>query len=156
MSFLVKKIENMIKMEENHASSLLVSVEGLKNLVVKEILKSIAYDSQKHAGLYTAILNLLKKEGKALDDQEYDRLKSVIRKHIEVENRMVQEAKKLLESEQDSRIKHLMRTIYEDEVRHHALMKSLLEAVIRKEAILEEDIWDMVWKDVPGHGAPPG
>jgi len=156
MNDIIKKIENMVKMEENHASSLLESVKGLNNLIVKEILRSIAYDSQKHAGLYTAILSLLKKEGKALDDQEYDRIKSVIKKHIEVESRMVQEAKRLLDVEQDRRIKHLMMMIYDDEVRHHALMKSLLEAVIRKEAILEEDVWDMVWRDVPGHGAPPG
>lgn len=156
MDDVIKKIENMVEMEENHTSSLLESVKGLNNLIVKEILRSIAYDSQKHAGLYTAILSLLKKEGKALDDQEYDRIKSVIKKHIEVESRMVQEAKRLLEVEQDRRIKHLMMMIYEDEVRHHTLMKSLLEAVIRKEAILEEDVWDMVWRDVPGHGAPPG
>ena len=156
MNDVVKRIESMVEMEDNHASSLSKSVEGLNNLIVKEILRSIAYDSQKHAGLYTAILSLLKKEGKALDDQEYDRIKSVIKKHIEVENRMVQEAKRLLEVEQDRRIKHLMMMIYDDEVKHHNLMKSLLEAVIRKEAILEEDIWDMIWRDVPGHGAPPG
>lgn len=156
MDNVIKKIENMVKMEENHASSLSKSVEGLNNLIVKEILRSIAYDSQKHSGLYTAILSLLKKEGKALDDQEYDRIKSVINKHIEVENRMVQEAKRLLDAERDIRIKHLMIMIYEDEVRHHNLMKRLLEAVIRKEAILEEDVWDMIWRDVPGHGAPPG
>ena len=156
MNDVVKRIESMVEMEDNHASSLSKSVEGLNNLIVKEILRSIAYDSQKHAGLYTAILSLLKKEGKALDDQEYDRIKSVIKKHIEVENRMVQEAKRLLEAERDSRIRHLMMMIYDDEVRHHNLMKSLLEAVIRKEAILEEDVWDMIWRDVPGHGAPPG
>jgi rubrerythrin len=156
MDDIIKKMENMVEMEENHASSLSKSVEGLNNLIVKEILRSIAYDSQKHAGLYTAILSLLKKEGKALDDQEYDRIKSVIKKHIEVESRMVQEAKRLLETERDARIKHLMMMIYDDEVRHHNLMKNLLEAVIRKETILEEDVWDMIWRDVPGHGAPPG
>jgi rubrerythrin len=152
----VKKIKSMVKMEEDYATSLSASVEGLSNVVVRELLRSIAHDSQKHAGFYTAILNLMKSEGKALNDQEYDRLKSVIKEHIEVESRMVQEVEKLLAIEQDKRIKHIVTEIYEDEVRHHTLMKRLLEAVIRKEAILEEDVWDMIWRDVPGHGAPPG
>lgn len=152
----VKKIKSMVKMEEDYATSLSASLEGLSNVVVRELLRSIAHDSQKHAGFYTAILNLMKSEGKALNDQEYDRLKSVIKEHIEVESRMVQEVEKLLAIEQDKRIKHIVTEIYEDEVRHHTLMKRLLEAVIRKEAILEEDVWDMIWRDVPGHGAPPG
>ncbi len=156
MSDNVKKIKSMVKMEQDYATSLSTSVEGLSNVVVRELLRGIAHDSQKHAGLYNAILNLMKSEGKALDDQEYDRLKSVIKEHIKVESRMVREVEKLLAIEQDKRIKHIITEIYEDEVRHHALMKRLLEAVIRKEAILEEDVWDMIWRDVPGHGAPPG
>ncbi|MCP8310416.1 MAG: hypothetical protein L6N94_02850 [Candidatus Methylarchaceae archaeon HK01M] len=154
MSEVVKKIKDMIKMEESYALSLSSSVEGLDNVAVQEILRGIAHDSRKHAGLYTAILSLLKSEGRALTDQEYQKLESVIKKHIEVESQMVEEVKKLLEGEWDSRIKHLLRDIYEDEVKHHVLMKHLLEAVIRKEAILEEDVWDMLWRDVPGHGAP--
>jgi len=33
-------------------------------------------------------------------------------------------------------------------------MKRLLEAVIRREAIFEEDMWNMMWRNVPGHGIP--
>ncbi|MCP8323871.1 MAG: hypothetical protein L6N96_06830 [Candidatus Methylarchaceae archaeon HK02M2] len=156
MSELIKKIESMISLEENNASGLSSSVEGLSNVLVQEILRSIAHDSRKHAGLYTAILSLLKSESKALTNQEYNSLESIIKKHIEVESTMMEEVKKLLESELDSRINHIMIDIYEDEVKHHALMKHLLKAIIRKEAILEEDVWDMVWSDVPGHGAPIG
>ena len=156
MSKLVNKIQNMIKMEENHASSLLASVEGVNNKVVQEILLSIAHDSRKHSGLYSVILSLLKSENQALTDEDYDRIETVIKNHIEIESRMLEEVKILLKGDFDSRIKHLMIDIYEDEIKHHALMKQLLEAVIRKEAILEEDMWDMVWRDVPGHGAPIG
>jgi len=48
----------------------------------------------------------------------------------------------------------LLAEIREDEVRHHALMKRLLEAVIRRETIFEEDMWNMMWRDVPGHSTP--
>jgi len=43
----VKK--KMIRLEKENASSLSASVEKLGNVVVKELLRSVAYDSQKHA-----------------------------------------------------------------------------------------------------------
>jgi rubrerythrin len=156
MKMKVKGMESMVKMEEDHAISLSASVEGLKNAVVREILRSIAHDSQKHAGLFTAISSLLKGESQVITEGDYDHLEAVMGKHIEVENRMMKEVKQLLETEKDSRVNHLLVEIYEDETRHHALMKRLLEAVIKRETIFDEDIWNMIWKDVPGHGAPIG
>ncbi|MEM2211393.1 MAG: ferritin family protein [Nitrososphaerales archaeon] len=146
----------MMILEERYASNLSSSVEGLKNVVVKETLRGIAHDSRKHANLYNAILSLLKGEGQLIVEQEYNQIKSILEEHIKVEMRMVNEVKNLLEVERDSRVKHLITEIYEDEVKHHAFMRRLLEAVIRHEAILEEDVWDAIWKDVLGHGAPLG
>jgi len=156
MSEAVRKIDSMIGMEEKHALSLSTSVEGLSNVVVQEILRGIAHDSRKHAGFYTSILSLLKGESSGITERDYIRLEEVLKKHIEVENRMMDEAKRLLDSEKDSRIMHLLVEIYEDEVKHHALMKRLLNAVIRRETIFEADVWDQLWKDVKGHGSPGG
>ncbi|MCS7116619.1 MAG: ferritin-like domain-containing protein [Nitrososphaerota archaeon] len=150
------KVRHMATMEERYASNLSSSVEDLKNIVVKEILKGIAHDSRKHADLYNAILSILEDKDQLISDQEYNRIRSIIEKHIVVEMRMMEEVKKLLDVEEDSRVKHLMMEIYNDEVKHHIVMKRLLEAIIRREAILEEDIWDALWKDVLGHGAPLG
>lgn len=149
-----KKIASLVDMEEKHAAELSSSVDKLRNMVVQEILRGIAYDSKKHAGFYKAILSILKKESPAIRDEDYDLLERVIKKHITVENQMMQEAKNLLGVKQDLRIRHLLTEIHDDEVKHHTLMKRILEAVIRKEAIFEEDWWDAIWKDVPGHGVP--
>ncbi len=152
-----KRIEDLARMEEDHASSLSSSVEGLSNVLVQEILRGIAHDSEKHAGFYTAILRtLLEDEGRLIDEEEYDHLERVIEKHIEVETRMMFEVKQLLEGERDSRVRFLLEEIYLDEEKHHILMKRLLEIVIARETLFEEDLWDMIWKDVPGHGAPLG
>ena len=151
-----KKIQSMIGLEENQAINLSASVEGLSNVVVVELLRGISHDSRKHAGFYKAILTLLKSEQKAINEQEYINLQSVIEKHIQIESRMIKEVNSLLKNEKDTRIVQILKQIYDDELRHHTLMEHLLEAVIRREAILEEDVWDMVWSDVPGHGAPPG
>lgn len=156
LSGVVKKIESMARMEEKYASSLSASVRGMRNVVVKEVLRSIAHDSRKHAGFYAAILSLLKGESPAITEEDYDRLEDVIKKHIEVESVMMQEIKQLLDIERDSRIKHLLIEVYEDEAKHHTLMERLLDAVIKRETIFEEDVWNMLWGDVPGHGAPLG
>ena len=89
-----KKINRLEKMEEEYASSLSHSVEGFKNVVVKEILKGIAHDSRKHAGFYNAISSLLKGPSPALEEQDYNRLEKIIEKHIIVEKRMMQEVPK--------------------------------------------------------------
>jgi rubrerythrin len=155
MSKEIKTMENMAKMEEDYSADLSASIKGVTNVVIRELLISIALDSQKHAGFYTGIANLLKGESKALTEDEYETLEEALKKHIETESKMVKEVKRLLKAEKDSRATILLKEIYADEARHHALMKNLLVAVITKETIFDEDTWEMLWKDVPTHGAPP-
>jgi len=148
-----QKFENMAKMEEEHASSLSKSVSDLRNVVVQELLRSIAHDSRKHKGLYEAISNL-SKEVALITEEEYGRIENVVKEHVETEERMLEEVKKLLESEEDPRVKHLLLEIEKDEIKHHTLMRNLLDTVINKETLFEHDTWNMLWKGVDGHGAP--
>ena len=149
-----EKIESLIEMERNNASNLIASVEKLSNIVIKEILTGIALDSKKHSGLYKAILNLLVNIDPAITEKDYIHLEDVIRKHIEVEKQMIDESKQLLSSIKDKRINHLLQEIYEDEIKHHALMKRILKSVIKRETIFEADWWDFIWEGSPGHGTP--
>ena len=149
-----EKIESLIEMERNNASNLIASVEKLSNIVIKEILTGIALDSKKHSGLYKAILNLLIKIDPAITEKDYIHLEDVIRKHIDVEKQMINESKQLLSSIKDKRITHLLQEIYNDEIKHHALMKRILESVIKRETIFEADWWDFIWEGSPGHGTP--
>lgn len=146
MSGEIDTVAVLIDMEKNYASSLSESVEKLRSVVVKETLKGIAHDSIKHASFFCAILNLMREEEPVLAADDYDRLEEIIEEHITVEERMVEESRQLLSSLKDLRIQFLLKDIYDDEVKHHALMKRVLEAVINREA-LEEDWWDAVWKE---------
>ena len=152
----VESVEGLIEMEKKHASSLSGSVDDLRNIVVKEILMGIAYDSQKHAGFYQAILNLLGNVEQAITEEDYDRLEEVIKKHIDIEKQMIEASKQLLTSIKDPRIQHLLKEIYDDELKHHRLMKRILESVVKRETIFDADWWDFIWEGVPGHGAPLG
>jgi rubrerythrin len=152
----VESVEGLIEMEKKHASSLSGSVKSLRNIVIKEILMGIAYDSQKHAGFYQAILNILDKVEPAITEEEYVRIEQVIKKHIVVEKKMMEASKRLLTSIKDPRIQHLLKEIYNDELKHHTFMKRILEAVVKRETIFDVDWWDFMWEGAPGHGAPLG
>jgi hypothetical protein len=55
-----------------------------------------------------------------------------------------------------SKVKFLLRAIFEDEKRHHALLKVILEIIVKGETITEDDWWETLWKDTPFHGSPGG
>jgi rubrerythrin len=155
MSEKIKKMDDYSKLEKDYAASLSTSVDGVGNVVVKGLLKSIAFDSQKHSGLYASISNVLKAEAQVLAEKDYVALEAVIKKHIETERKMLHDSKEMLKVEKDSRVKSILTEIYLDEIKHNAFMKNLLELVVKRETLFEKDEWDMLWKDVPGHGAPP-
>jgi hypothetical protein len=149
----VEKMEEMARMEEDYAVDYDEDVAGLGNVPVAGLLGSVALDSKKHAGLYRAIAAILKGP-LGMTDVEYDRLESSLKRHIEVEERMMTEVRALLEGENDERVKTLLNEIYTDEVRHHAFLSNLLGAILKRDVIFDEDVWAMIWRDVPTHGAP--
>jgi rubrerythrin len=153
LSDRVRKMEEMAEMEEEYAIAYDKNVMGLGNVAIAELMMSVALDSRKHAGLYRAIATMLK-GSLAITDMEYDQLEESLRRHVEVEARMMEEAKALMEGEEDDRVRRLLEEIYADEVRHHKFLSNLLEAVVKRDLIFEGDVWDMIWRDVPTHGAP--
>ena len=153
MSDRIRKPEEMAEMEEEYAVAYDKNVMGLGNVAIEGLMMSVALDSRKHAGLYRAIATILKGP-LAITDMEYDQLEESLRRHVEVENRMIGEAKALMEGEEDDRVVRLLEEIYADEVRHHRFLSNLLEAVVKRDLIFESDVWDMIWRDVPTHGAP--
>jgi hypothetical protein len=117
----VRKMEEMAEMEEEYAVAYDKNVMGLGNVAIAELMMSVALDSRKHAGLYRAIATILK-GSLAITDIEYDQLEESLRRHVEVETRMMEEAKALMDGEEDDRVKRLLEEIYADEVRHHRFL----------------------------------
>lgn len=146
-------MREMAKLEERYAVDYDDDVAGLGNVAVAGLMMSVALDSRKHAGLYRAIAAIL--EGPlGITDVEYDRLEAALKRHVEVEVGMLSEARALLEGVEDDRARRLLEEIVADEVRHHKFLSNLLEAVLARDMIFEQDVWDMIWRDVPTHGAP--
>jgi bacterioferritin (cytochrome b1) len=153
---LVKFLKDQIKIENKIVDSLNKSLPDIGNPAVKGVLKGISLDSVKHAEMYGSAVTLLTTVSKALTQENLDNQKDLVEKHIQMELELIQKIGKALPNVKDKKVTLLLEAILSDEKRHHELLKKVLEILVKGEAITEADWWDMLWKDVPFHGAPGG
>jgi rubrerythrin len=153
---LVSFLKNQIEVENEIVESLNNALIEIKNPPVKGVLKGISLDSVKHAETYAAAIQLLTSVPQALTQEHLDRQKKLVEKHIHMEEELIQKLKKVLPQVEDKKVKLLLNAILADEKRHHELLKLVLEILVGGETITESDWWDMLWKNVPFHGAPGG
>jgi rubrerythrin len=79
-----------------------------------------------------------------------------VERHIRIEAELIKKISDMLPTVENEKVKLLLNAILADERRHHELLKEVLEIIVRGETITEEDWWDVLWKNVPFHGAPGG
>jgi rubrerythrin len=153
---LVRFLKDQIKVENKIVESLSKSLPEIGNPTVKGVLKGVSLDSVKHAEMYSSAVMLLTTVSKALTQENLDKQKHLVEKHIQMEAELIQKIGKMLPSVNDKKVRLLLEAILSDEIRHHELLKNILEILVKGETITEADWWDMLWKDVPFHGAPGG
>jgi rubrerythrin len=149
-------IKRQIAIENEIVSSLNKGVADMKNPAVKAVLKGISLDSVKHAELYGAAVKLLTDVSTALSQENLDAQRALVEKHIQMEAELIRKLEKMMPAIENGKIKFLLTSIFMDEKRHHALLKSVLETIVRAETITEEEWWDVLWSNSPFHGAPGG
>lgn len=140
------------ELEEKYAIELDKEYRGYGNEVVRELISSIMVDSKKHAGLYKAAQYLVEGKSLAITEEEYVELEKKLKRHISKEKEMLDAVKILMEEIKDDRVNKILIKIYEDELMHHPFLESFLDIVIKRETITEQDIWDMLFRDLPTHG----
>ncbi|MCK4434691.1 ferritin-like domain-containing protein, partial [Candidatus Bathyarchaeota archaeon] len=101
-------------------------------------------------------IGLLTSVQQALTQENLDKQRELVEKHIRLEAELIGKIDKKLSSIEDKKVKLLLNAILMDEKRHHELLKKVLEILVRGETITEEDWWDILWRNVPFHGAPGG
>ncbi|MGQ9530160.1 MAG: hypothetical protein ACUVQX_01805 [Candidatus Bathycorpusculaceae bacterium] len=153
---LIGFIKMQIKVENEIVDSLNNALVEMKNPPVKGVLKGISLDSIKHAEMYAAATELLTRVSQALTQEQLDKQRAVVEKHIHMEAELIKKISNVLPTVEDEKVRLLLNAILEDEKRHHALLKMVLDILVKGEAITEADWWDLLWKNVPFHGAPGG
>lgn len=153
---LLKFIEKQITVEKEIVDSLNEALKDMGNQSVKGVLRGISLDSVKHAEMYESALKLLTTVSQALSQEQLDRQRSLVEKHIRIEAELIKKIIAILPKVENNKVRLLLTAILADEKRHHALLKQVLEILVRGETITEEEWWDIIWKNVPFHGAPGG
>jgi bacterioferritin (cytochrome b1) len=123
---------------------------------VKGVLKGISLDSVKHAELYSAAITLLTGVSQALTQENLDAQRALVEKHIQMEAELIKKIEKIMPTIENNKVKFLVNAILMDEKRHHAMLKTVLEIIVRAETITEDEWWELLWKNAPFHGAPGG
>lgn len=153
---LIEFLKDQVEVENKIVQALKKSLPEIENPTVKAVLKGISLDSVKHAEMYASAIRLMTKISKALTQKNLDKQQALVEKHIQTEAELIKKIRKKLPTVKDRKVKLLLTAILEDEKRHHGLLKEVLEILVKGETITEEDWWDILWKDVPFHGAPGG
>jgi len=153
---LIALFKNQIKIEKTIVDSVAEGLVDINNPAVKGVLKGISLDSTKHAEMYSSAINLLTSVSQALTEENLDKQRELVEKHIQLEAEIIKKLQKAIPSVQNKKVKLLLDAILSDEVRHHALLKKVLDILVRGETITENDWWDVIWENVPFHGAPGG
>jgi len=151
----IRFFKDQIELEHRIVEAITRSLKTIRNPVAKQVLRAIAFDSQKHAGIYNTAI-ALSSVTPALTDEEFTRLKETTERHIEDEEKAISALDEFMKGVKDEKIKFLLESIAADERKHHQLLKKVVELIVRREAITEEDWWEILWKNAPFHGTPGG
>ena len=147
-----------IELEKKIIAAAQKSVKGVLNPLVREMILAVAIDSQKHETMLQALLDRLTGPSPAIDEKVSDEIANAIQEHVELEAQAVKLYKDYLDSQccTDNKEKIVIKAIYEDELRHHELLKWLNKTIVKKETLIEEDLWEHLWDDAFTHGTPGG
>ena len=159
MSFTEKGLVDFFReqaaFEEEIVKSVNKALETVKNPVVESVLKGMALDSSKHAAIYRAAEQIVH-VAPALTESEFNQLKKVVKWHVENEDKIIKRLKDAVKKTENKRIRFLLQAIVTDEERHHQLLDTIMDIVVKGETITNDEWWEMLWKNVPFHGAPGG
>lgn len=147
---LISFFENQIELENKIVQSVSDALDKIDNLAVKTALKGISLDSSKHAEMYRSAIALLTSSSTALNEAQLDLQRRVVERHIEMEAAVIKQLEAKMPGVENEKLELLLQAILLDERRHHKLLKTLLEILVRGETVTEGDWWDAVWGDVPG------
>ncbi|MCS7139750.1 MAG: ferritin-like domain-containing protein [Candidatus Nezhaarchaeota archaeon] len=153
---LVEFIKKQIEVENEIAKSLNEVLDKMQNPIVKEVLRGISLDSVKHGHMYASALSILTATPQVLSKKELEEHRSIVEKHIRIEAELIESINKILPTVENEKVKFLLTAILNDERRHHELLRHVLEVIVRGETVTEGDLWDLLWKSAPFHGAPGG
>ena len=120
------------------------SVQGIQNIMIRELILSIGLDSKKHASMLNTLISLLTRPTPSVSNEISNGIKNSITEHIQMEAQAIATYQKLLDSIDDPSEKVVIKAILNDEIKHHSLLKTINKMILEKLSLSEREFWDMV------------
>ncbi|MHA1239066.1 MAG: ferritin family protein [Candidatus Odinarchaeia archaeon] len=153
---LIKFFKKQIELENKIVETANKSASDVQNVLIKELIQGIALDSKKHASLLESAIELLEEHRPLIGPKERRALAEDIKTHIKLEEEAISTYQQLVKQVEHEKLKLILSYLIEDEKRHHRLLTRIDHWIIEEEAINEEELWDIMWKDSVFHGTPGG
>ena len=102
---LVALFKNQIKVEKEIVDSVTDGLVNIKNPAVRGVLKGISLDSTKHADIYSSAINLLTTVPQALTEENLEKQKELVEKHIKLEAEIIKKLRVIIPSINNTKIK---------------------------------------------------
>ena len=127
---IVRKLRKHLRLEKKSIEMYRSTLEKIKSPVLREVLEGILIDSIAHMELLKASINVLKEASKIKfeieaeeirEKEETEKLIKVLEEHLRLEEDAVKNLISLAEKVGIYSIRETLRSLYEDEKRHHTV-----------------------------------
>jgi len=135
---IVRKLRKHLRLEKKSIEMYRSTLEKIKSPVLREVLEGILIDSIAHMELLKASINVLKEASKIKfeieaeeirEKEETEKLIKVLEEHLRLEEDAVKNLISLAEKVGIYSIRETLRSLYEDEKRHHMLLRNIIMAL---------------------------
>ncbi|MEM2915627.1 MAG: ferritin-like domain-containing protein [Candidatus Bathyarchaeia archaeon] len=153
---LVEFLGEQIRLENEIIDSLNNILSEIKNPIVRGVLRGISLDAMKHTEMCAAAVALLTGVTPIAAQEPFYKQKMLMENHLRVEGEFVKRISEIVADVENEKVKLLLNAILSDEKTHYELLKLILEIIMQAKTLTEDELWDILWKNVPFHGAPGG
>ncbi len=123
------------------------AVKDTENILIRELVQSIALDSKKHASMLSALVSMHTKATPSVSEEIGQDIKDSITEHIQLEAQAIKTYQEYFETLDDETEKIIVKAILNDEIKHHALLKTIHKMIVEKLTLNVQEFWDMVEED---------
>ncbi|UCG01476.1 MAG: hypothetical protein JSW11_17895 [Candidatus Heimdallarchaeota archaeon] len=120
------------------------AVQGMENILIRELILGIALDSKKHAGMLNALVSIYTKPTPSVAEEFGEDLKKAIAEHIELEQQAIDAYQEQLDNTDNESEKLIIKAILNDEKKHHTLLQTIQKMIVEKLTLSENELWEMV------------
>jgi len=138
LEVIVGKLRKHLRLEKKSVEMYRLTLEKIRSPVLREVLEGILIDSIAHMELLKASINVLKEVSKIKfeieaeeirEREETEKLIKVLEEHLRLEEGAIQNLISLAEKVSIYSIRETLRSLYEDEKRHHMLLRNIIMAL---------------------------